>query len=79
MVGEVNQSAIEGICALYAQAIQSARSDGEKTETRQSFDAHRKALNEFGLTPASKGRAGGKAKKNDPADEFFNRHGKKTG
>ncbi len=55
VAGEVNQGAIEGVCALYAQAIQAAK-NGDATEMRQSYDAYRKALNEFGLTPASKGR-----------------------
>lgn len=71
-LAEVNQGAIEGICTLYAQAVRAAKL-GESTEARQSFDGYRKALNEFGLTPASKGRSGGngKSKAKDPADKFF--------
>lgn len=61
IVGEVNQGLIEGVSALYAQAIQ-ATTNGEGTEARQSFDAYRKALNEFGLTPASKGRVNSNGK-----------------
>lgn len=65
VIGEVNQGLIEGVCALYAQSIL-ASITGNDTESRQSIDAYRKALNEFGLTPACKGRVNagtGKAKK----------------
>ena len=61
MVGAVNQGLIEGICLLYATAVSSAKSKNN-VEMRQSFDAYRKALNECGLTPASKGRIGDGAK-----------------
>ena len=55
VIGEVNQGMLEGICSLYATYVTAARSK-DTVEMRQSFEAYRKALNEFGLTPASKGR-----------------------
>jgi phage terminase small subunit len=55
VMGEVNQGGIEGLCAMYAQFVQASK-NGDATEARQSYDAYRKALNEFGLTPACKGR-----------------------
>lgn len=71
-MGAVNQGALEGICLLYAQFVRAGKI-GEATEARQSFDGYRKGLNEFGLTPATKGRSGAKGglKSNDPADKFF--------
>ena len=54
-VGEVNQGMLEGICTLYATYVAAAKSK-DNTEMRQSFESYRKALNEFGLTPASKAR-----------------------
>lgn len=71
-LAEVNQGALEGICIMYAQAVRGARL-GDTTEARQSFESYRKGLNEFGLTPASKGRSGnnGAKKPKDPAEKFF--------
>jgi phage terminase small subunit len=71
-LAEVNQGAVEGICMSYAKMVRAAKL-GDDAESRQSFDGYRKALNEFGLTPASKGRSGsgGGKKAKDPADEFF--------
>jgi hypothetical protein len=45
----------------------------DATEVRQSFKEYRVALNEFGLTPASKARVatGGPKRSKDPADQFF--------
>ena len=57
VVGAVNQGLIEGICLLYATAVAAAKAN-RSVEMRQSFEAYRKALNECGLTPASKGRIG---------------------
>ncbi|MEQ1573622.1 MAG: hypothetical protein ABL993_05190 [Vicinamibacterales bacterium] len=69
VIGEVNQGALEGICSCYASFVDAAKSRNN-VEMRQAFEAYRKALTEFGLTPASKGRvstglkpAGGKLAK----------------
>lgn len=77
ILGEVNQGAIEGLCLLYAQATRAAK-NGDTREARQSFDAYRKALNEFGLTPASKGRVGtgeGKKPAESKAAGYFKKRG----
>ena len=77
ILGEVNQGALEGLCLLYAQATRAAK-NGEAREARQSFDAYRKALNEFGLTPASKGRVGTGDEKPKPQSKAA-RHFKRSG
>jgi phage terminase small subunit len=68
----VHQGALEGICVLYG-LWRKARKDRDATQMRMAYDAYRKALNEFGLTPASIGRVGGKGESgdSDPAAEFF--------
>lgn len=72
VIGNVNQGALEAVCALYAQGVKAAK-DGDATEVRQSFDTYRKALNEFGLTPASKGRVsvGAREKAKSKAAGYF--------
>lgn len=68
----VHQGALEGICTMYG-AWRKARIDMDWTQARLTYDAYRKALNEFGLTAASAGRVnakddGGEA---DPMDKYF--------
>lgn len=63
IIGKVNAGAVEGICVLFANFRRAVR-NSESAEARQTIDGYRKALNEFGLTPASKARvATGKGKK----------------
>ena len=69
----VHQGSLEGICVLYG-AWRKSRKDKHMQQARMSFDAYRKALNEFGLTAASAGRVGftsGANENKDPAQEFF--------
>lgn len=68
----VHQGSLEGICGLYG-AYRKSRKDKDIQQARMSYDAYRKALNEFGLTPASAGRVGAQGSEGgaDPADEFF--------
>lgn len=71
IVGEVNQGAVEGLCSLYANHLKAVRGD-DSVEARQSYEAYRKALSEFGLTPASKSKSGAKpSRKADPSERFF--------
>lgn len=48
----VHRGAIQGICILY-HAWRKRVDDEDPTKMRLAYDAYRKALNEFGLTPAS--------------------------
>ena len=69
----VHQGSLEGICVLYG-AWRKSRKDKDMQQARMSYDAYRKALNEFGLTAASAGRVGftsGTNENKDPAEEFF--------
>ena len=66
----VNEGALQGICTLYAQ-WRKARKERDQKEMRLTYDAYRKALNEFGLTAASAARVGGTGANDDPAERFF--------
>jgi phage terminase small subunit len=68
----IHQGDLEGICVLYGQ-WRTARSKADAKEARLTYDAYRKARNEFGLTPASAGRVAsiGANDDDDPAAEFF--------
>ena len=68
----IHQGALEGICERYAAATRLYQI-GQFSGARQESEAHRKALNEFGLTPASAGRVGavGGDGEKDPAESFF--------
>jgi len=68
----VHQGDLEGICVLYGR-FRDAREEGDAKEMRLSFDAYRKARNEFGLTPASAARVPAITEDGDtdPAEEFF--------
>jgi len=71
----VHQGSLEGICVLYG-GWRKSRKDRDMQQARMSYDAYRKALNEFGLTAASAGRVGflggsGAHGDQDEGDEFF--------
>lgn len=53
----VSYSNLAGLCRLYHCAIKAMKS-GNMVQERQAWEAYRKASNEFGLTPATAGRAG---------------------
>lgn len=68
----VHQGALEGICELYAAKCAAWKKE-DYSAHRMAVDAHRKALNEFGLTAASASRVGGTGEDghSDPTEEFF--------
>ena len=70
----VHQGPLEKICQLYAASVVLYEKEDYGSARMQDAE-YRKALNEFGLTPASAGRVGflgGSGPDDiDPTDEFF--------
>lgn len=68
----VHQGILEGICELYGE-WKEHRKEKEYSKARLARAEYRKALNEFGLTPATAGRVGGATaidNEDEEAEEF---------
>jgi phage terminase small subunit len=66
----VSYSNLVGLCRHYACAIR-AMKKSDIVQERNSWEAYRKASNEFGLTPATAGKAGAAGKNQNNAPNGF--------